>query len=37
LEAITQEDPVPPEAQGKVRLMADAWLEWAKQREIAAS
>jgi len=28
LEAITDEDPVPPEARGKVRLMAQAWLEW---------
>src|SRR5437879_4382497 len=28
LEAITDEDPVPPEAAGNVRLMAQAWVEW---------
>src|SRR5438445_571396 len=28
LEAITQTNPVPPEAAGKVRLMAQAWIEW---------
>src|SRR5262249_47475981 len=28
LEAITEENPVPPEAMGKVRLMAQAWIEW---------
>jgi hypothetical protein len=32
LEAITEEDPVPPEARGKVRLMAEAWVEWGRQR-----
>jgi hypothetical protein len=32
LEAITGENPVPPEVVGKVRLMAEAWLEWGKQR-----
>ena len=37
LEAITQENPVPPEALGKVRLMADAWLLWARQHGIAVS
>jgi hypothetical protein len=31
LEAITGENPVPPEAAGKVRLMAQAWVEWGKQ------
>jgi hypothetical protein len=31
LEAITQENPVPPEAAGRVRQMADAWLMWGKQ------
>ena len=31
LEAITGEDPVPPEAKGKVTLMAEAWEEWGKQ------
>jgi hypothetical protein len=28
LEAITDENPVPPESAGKVRLMAQAWIEW---------
>jgi hypothetical protein len=34
LEAITEENPVPPEAAGKVRLMAQAWLEWGKRQGI---
>jgi hypothetical protein len=28
LEAITGDNPVPPEAAGRVRLMAKAWIEW---------
>ena len=28
LEAITDQNPVPPEAAGNVRLMARAWIEW---------
>jgi hypothetical protein len=32
LEAITEQSPVPPEARGKVRMMAQAWLEWGKQQ-----
>ena len=32
LKAITQEDPVPPEAVGKVRLMAEAWIDWGRRR-----
>jgi hypothetical protein len=32
LEAITEEDPVPPEEAGKVRLMARAWIDWGKQK-----
>ncbi len=36
LEAITGENPVPPEAAGKVRLMADAWIEWGRQRGLIA-
>ena len=32
LEAITEENPVPAEAAGKVRLMAEAWIEWGKQQ-----
>ena len=31
LEAITGENPVPPTAAGKVRLMAEAWIDWGKQ------
>jgi hypothetical protein len=34
LEAITGENPVPPEAAGNVRLMAQAWLDWGKTRGI---
>ncbi len=32
LESITEENPVPPEASGRVRLMAQAWIEWGKQQ-----
>ncbi len=32
LEAITGENPVPPEAGGRVRLMAEAWIEWGKKQ-----
>ena len=32
LEAITEENPVPPEAAGKVKLMAEAWLEWGQRK-----
>src|SRR5262249_6053114 len=31
LEAITEENPVPPAAAGKVPQMAQAWLDWGKQ------
>ncbi len=37
LEAITEENPVPREAAGKVRLMAQAWVEWGKQHGIIGS
>ncbi len=37
LEAITAENPVPPEAAGKVRLMAHAWIEWGKQQGLIAA
>jgi hypothetical protein len=30
LEAITDENPVPPGAAGQVRLMAQAWIEWGR-------
>ena len=36
LEAITEQNPVPPEAKGKVRLMAQAWIEWGKQQGYVA-
>lgn len=36
LEAITEENPVPPEAAGKIHLMAEAWLQWGIQRRILA-
>lgn len=32
LEAITGEDPVPPDAVGKVGVMAQAWIEWGTRR-----
>ena len=32
LEAITEENPVPPEAAGKVREMSRAWVDWGKAR-----
>src|SRR5947209_279660 len=32
LEAITEENPVPPEAAGNVRQMAQAWVKWGRQR-----
>jgi hypothetical protein len=31
LEAITEQNPVPQEASGKPRLMAEAWLRWGDQ------
>jgi hypothetical protein len=31
LEAITQENPVPPEAAGRLPLMTQAWIDWGKQ------
>jgi len=36
LEAITEENPVPPEAAGNVRQMASAWIEWGKQRGLVS-
>ncbi len=32
LESITEKNPVPPEAMGKVRLMAAAWLHWGQKQ-----
>lgn len=32
LESITEENPVPPEASGQVRLMVQAWIEWGMQQ-----
>lgn len=34
LEAITGEDPVPPDTNGVVDRMVDAWLEWGRQRRL---
>jgi hypothetical protein len=36
LESITEQNPVPPEANGKVRLMAQAWIDWGKQQGYVA-
>jgi hypothetical protein len=35
-ESITEQNPVPPEAMGKVRLMAQAWLTWGEQQGMYA-
>jgi hypothetical protein len=32
LESITEQNPVPPEAKGTVRWMAQAWIDWRKQQ-----
>ena len=32
LRAITGENPVPPESRGKLNEMADAWLNWGRER-----
>jgi hypothetical protein len=32
LRAITGENPVPPESRGKVNDMAEAWIDWGRQR-----
>jgi hypothetical protein len=37
LEAITEANPVPPEDAGNVRRMAEAWLEWGKDRGFIGS
>ena len=37
LEAITQENPVPPEAAGRVAKMAEAWIAWGKQQGYLAA
>jgi hypothetical protein len=34
LQAITGEDPVLPDANGDVRRMVEAWLEWGRQRKL---
>ncbi|MDR3620579.1 MAG: hypothetical protein P4L85_14605 [Paludisphaera borealis] len=34
LEAITEENPVPPEDMGKVRRMADAWIRWGEREGV---
>lgn len=32
LESITEQNPVPPEVMGKVRMMAQAWIQWGEQQ-----
>jgi hypothetical protein len=34
LDSITEENPVPPEAAGRVRLMAQAWVDWGRRNGI---
>jgi hypothetical protein len=37
LEAITEENPVPQEAAGRVRLMAQAWIDWGRRNGMVAA
>ena len=37
LEAITGENPVPAEAAGNVRVAADAWLRWGRDKGLVAA
>ena len=37
LEAITEENPVPPESAGRILEMTQAWIDWAKKRGIIAT
>ncbi len=37
LEAITEQNPVPPEALGKTEEMASAWVEWGKSQGLIAA
>ncbi|MHC5537561.1 hypothetical protein ACYOEI_04945 [Singulisphaera rosea] len=34
LEAITEQNPVPPDDMGKVRLMAQAWVQWGERQGV---
>ena len=34
LESITEQNPVPEDVRGKVRLMAQAWIEWGEHKGI---
>lgn len=36
LESITEENPVTPEIAGRTRSMADAWIQWGRQRGYVA-
>jgi hypothetical protein len=36
LESITEQNPVPPEAMGQVRLMAQAWIAWGERQGLIA-
>lgn len=37
LEAITEQNPVPPEALGKIQEMADAWIQWGVQQGLISA
>ena len=37
LESITEQNPVPPEAMGKVLQMAQAWVRWGEQQGMLAN
>jgi hypothetical protein len=36
LEAITEVNPVPPEAAGRVREMAQSWIEWGRRHNLSS-
>src|SRR5438876_7709544 len=37
LEAITEENPVPPDAAGHVRRSAEAWIQWGRERGLVVA
>jgi hypothetical protein len=37
LEAITEQNPVPPESLGNIKAMANAWIEWGKAQGLISS
>ena len=37
LASITEQNPVPPEGMGKIRMMAEAWVTWGEQQSMLAN